>query len=169
MHKKSDYADIKEPLDNYSDKPQPRDENGWFKTKYDPSYKDKIIEKVSLCLSERMCAHLVGVSPEVLNKWLKQGQKDLGEGKQTDLADLCKSFRAAQAELAMTRHDTMLTPNLKNWGAFAFSLERLYSQVFGKNAPDHDVLDVLKQFLEEKSLAQGGAKNGRTALRRRKL
>lgn len=89
-------------------------------------------------LSKRSAVNAALVSETAFYGWLKQGEKDLENGKLKTLqAELVQSVKKAEAEFKLKHTKNIETAASDgSWQASAWLLERRYREEYGKSAVD---------------------------------
>lgn len=99
-------------------------------TDIDDDVADKVVKNFRLHLTVDVTAKASRVHPKKLNEWLKQGEKDWYEGKQTPNCRLVMDAYHAQSVNALELL-AKLKECPKNWQAASWLLEKAFPEDFG--------------------------------------
>ena len=129
-----------------------------------PEVHANLVASTRLGLTRELCANSVGITRRTLQIWMKEGKKDIKEGKETKYSNLFMEIKRAEAELAgdclKTIHKAAREDS-KHWTAAAWLLERRYKDYRKKeeikqhhsgsidSLPVNAIDDRVKQLLAE--------------------
>jgi transposase-like protein len=118
---------------------------------FTPERREAILLSISKRIPYEIAAESNGISERRLYQWIKQGRKDLDNGKCSEHAQFAQAIKKIEEE-KMLEHLTVIQAMPERWQAHAWMLERRWWKYFSPNAA---LVEFNKRLDEMEDSSQG--------------
>lgn len=119
--------------------------------KLSPQRRAQVVKALQAGNTREAAARFAGIASRTLRRWMDEGEADLEEGRETQLARFAFDVLSAEARAEVTMTSLVLKHAQEQWTAAAWWLERRRPQSWAKRDPSADAPRV------EATVVIGGA------------